>query len=486
MHRVLCGVELAPATVDQDQIGQVGELALPGILPGVAARTPFLQAVGQAAGNDLVHGGEVVRALHGLDAVDAVLVVPGHAVDHHHLAAHREHALGVGDVVALDAPGRVHQPQHLPKLLARAHGALPAVRGALVQLLGKVAGVLQRHAHQLQLLTAHRREQVGAPAVQLGQQLLDHALFRGIGGEQDFRGRQVLRRVVLQDELGDDLARLLVARTLQREVLRANQPPGADVEHLHQRVRVALEHRDHVPVVLGGGDGLLLLHHALHGADAVAVERSALVVHLGGGLAHAGSQLVDHRGVLSVQEVDHRPKLRSVVLLADQPRAGSQALADLVVHAGPSGLVRVDGGGAVADGEHRAHHVQHLAHHRCALVGAEVLRAVLGLLAHQLRLGEVLAKVDADVGVVLVVLEQDVVVGAVHLDEVALQREGLHLAVHQHDVEVVHLLHHGAHLGGVAAGGVEVLGHPVLQVLGLAHVDDPAAGLHQIAARRIR
>ena len=76
-----------------------------------------------------------------------------------------------------------------------------------------------------------------------------------------------------------------------------------------------------------------------------------------------------------------------VVRLGDHPRAGGGALADLVVHAGAAGLVRVDLPGAGADGEHHAHHVQHLPHHRGALEGPEVLRPVLLLLAHQLHPG---------------------------------------------------------------------------------------------------
>ena len=62
--------------------------------------------MGQAASDDLVHAGKVIGPLHRLDAVAAVLLVCADAVHHDHLAGHGQRPLGVGDVVALDAPGQ--------------------------------------------------------------------------------------------------------------------------------------------------------------------------------------------------------------------------------------------------------------------------------------------------------------------------------------------------------------------------------------------
>ena len=107
------------------------------------------------------------------------------------------------------------------------------------------------------------------------------------------------------------------------------------------------------------------------------------------------------------------------------------------------------------------------------------------LLAHQFQAGKVLGKVDADVGKVLVVLEEYVVFGAVALDEVQFQRQRFHFAVNQHDVKIVHMLHHGLHLGGVVFAGLKILAHAVFQVDRLAHIDDAPLALHQVTTRRI-
>ena len=66
---------LAPSTVHQDQVRQPGELAALGVEALLPALGQLVQPVGQAAGDDLVHAGEVVGPLHRLDAVAAVFLV---------------------------------------------------------------------------------------------------------------------------------------------------------------------------------------------------------------------------------------------------------------------------------------------------------------------------------------------------------------------------------------------------------------------------
>ena len=69
------------------------------------------------------------------------------------------------------------------------------------------------------------------------------------------------------------------------------------------------------------------------------------------------------------------------------------------------------------------------------------------------------------------------------LDEGALQHQGLKLGLNHDDIKVVDLAHHGPGLFVVPGLILKVLAHPVFQRLGLAHVDDLAAGvLHDIHA----
>ena len=150
------------------------------------------------------------------------------------------------------------------------------------------------------------------------------------------------------------------------------------------------------------------------------------------------------------------------------------------------GLFRVNRAGTGANGKHHARHVQHFPHHRCALIRPEIARAVLFLPANQVYGGKRLGAVNANERIMFVILQKNVVTGHVPLDEIAFQNEGFQFSVHQHDVKIIHLFHHGLHLWRMTFGWMKVLPHPVFQIFCLADIDNFAPGFHQITARRIR
>ena len=120
-----------------------------------------------------------------------------------------------------------------------------------------------------------------------------------------------------------------------------------------------------------------------------------------------------------------------------------------------------------------------------AAIRPKIARPVLRRAVGQREFGVILFHRQADIRIALVVLQQDVVAGHVPLDKGVLQHQCLELAGDEDGVEAVHLRHHVPRLGGVGGAVLEILAHPVFQLLGLAHVDDPACFIHhQIDARR--
>ena len=95
-------VELAPAAVDQDQIGQ---------------RAPLLERLREPAREDLAEGGEVVGAGDGPDPEPLVVVLLEAPVLPHDHRADLLGALEVRDVVALDAVREPREAQRVPELL---------------------------------------------------------------------------------------------------------------------------------------------------------------------------------------------------------------------------------------------------------------------------------------------------------------------------------------------------------------------------------
>ena len=84
---------------------------------------------------------------------------------------------------------------------------------------------------------------------------------------------------------------------------------------------------------------------------------------------------------------------------------------------------------------------------------------------------------DADPGIGLGVLQQDVVLGFVLLDEVVFQQQGIGLAVHHRELGVGYLGNQDAGFGVQPLRGHEILRHPLVQVLGLAHINHLSLGV---------
>ena len=292
VHGLLREPHLLRAAVNQNQIGQVGELPAARIEPLLLPLRLFRKAVGQPARDHLLHRLEIVRPLDVADAIVPVFPARAHAVDHHDLAGHGQNALRVRNIVALDAPGRVGQAEHRLKLLQRADCALAAAGALFLDLRGFVAQVLARHLHQLRLVAALRAADVHAPVDDLAQQLLQHRALRQRRADQHLRRGRVFGGIVLRHEARQHLSRLVVRRAAEREHFRGNQPPAAREHHLHQHVRVHGQLRDNVPVLAAHVQRLLPLHQVVHGADAVAVHGGALVVHRRGGFRHARLELL--------------------------------------------------------------------------------------------------------------------------------------------------------------------------------------------------
>ncbi len=116
-------------------------------------------------------------------------------------------------------------------------------------------------------------------------------------------------------------------------------------------------------------------------------------------------------------------------------------------------------------------------------VGTEIAAAVVDHPARRLDFGERVLPRDADVRVLLVILEADVVVRAVALDQRLFEDQRLDLVLLDDEVDVADVL---AQLHGFEAAlgaGVEVATHAIPQPLRLADVDNLAAlVLHQVDA----
>ena len=249
----------------------------------------------------------------------------------------------------------------------------------------------------------------------------------------------------------------------------------------------AAEEADGVRVRVHGADYPLAVAQALHGADAVAQRGGDLEPELLSRGLHLGGETLRE---LFCASGEHQLGLcyRGAVLFRRRPAgaAPAGAGAHMVIEAGPR-LVYVAREAARTGGqlEGLAHGVYYVLCQAPPSKGAEILGAVLNHAVRQREARVLALHVQADEGIALVVLEQDVVVRLVALYERVFQHQRLEFALDYDDVEVVHLGHHGRDLGQVFAA--EIACHAVFERLGLAHVYDLAADvLHYIHAGQQR
>ena len=320
----------------------------------------------------------------------------------------------------------------------------------------------------------------------LGQKAHQGHRVLQLAGQEDLPGQAAPAAVVLPHQGGEDVRPVLLHGCLDELPVLGRQLALHIVEH-HEAAPggLPLVEAHHVGVRQGARHHLLPLAQQLDGLEAVPQLGGLLEAQLLRRLLHLGQQLLPHLLELPLQQahrlVDGLPVAGLIHLLP----AVAVTLAHVVIQAGPL-LSDVSGELPAARGQLQgdAQGVDDILGAPPAAVGAEVPRPVLRRPVGQGEAGVGLLHRQADVGVALVVLEQDVVVGLVALDEGVLQNQRLKLRVGHNHVEVVNLAHHGPGLLRVGGQVCEVLAHPVLQRLGLAHVDDLVFGvLHDIHAR---
>ena len=460
---------LSHAAIHEQHVGHLPELLVPVQIPP------------EAAGDDLFHGGVVVGVLQPLEGEVAVVPFQGSAVHVHRHGGHNVCVSAVGDVKGLHAVGGLGQAQQPPQSLHQFGGALLGGGGPLY-LLG---GVLVGHGHQLGFGPSLGGEQLHLPAHRLGEHPGQLHLAVKVQGEENLPGQGLAALVILGGQRGHALPLVLLHGQGQQLPVLGRQLPVHIVEHHKTALGLSPVVAHHVGVRQRAHHRLLPLGQQLHRPNPVPVLGGLFKAQVLGGLLHLSGPLRHHLVQLALQQLHRLVHVGPVLALVHIGAAIAVTGAHVEVEAGAL-LADVPGelplaGGQAQGGEQGVNDA--LAGPPGA-VGAEVPGPVPGHLGGKGELGILLLDAEADIGVALAVLEQNVVPGLVALDEGALQHQGLELRGHHNDVKVVDLGDHGPGLFIVAALVLEILAHPVFQRLGLAHVDHFTGGvLHDIHPR---
>ena len=329
------------------------------------------------------------------------------------------------------------------------------------------------HLHQAGLVPPLGLVELHLAAPLFAQGLAQGVGVGGQGVHRDDLGDLLVVQVIPGQELFPDL--LQVGPVVEHELPLVGQAAVAVAQHRGaDRIRRARQgHHVHLQALVH--HHLLAFGHLGDGGDLVPQQGGRLKLQPLAGLLHPLGQGLEDV-LFAVADQVHRPPDGLVVLLAaDAAAAHPHALADVGVEAGPA-LAQVLGEAPAAPGQQKGvlGALGHLPGGKAGGVGADVFGAVLLFLQGERQAGPGLPR-HLDVGVALVVLEQDVVFGGVGLDLAGLQHQRLELALADDDVKAEGV---GDHLGDLVVVGhplPEILADPGAQPLGLADINDLAA-----------
>ena len=231
-----------------------------------------------------------------------------------------------------------------------------------------------------------------------------------------------------------------------------------------------------VVVELGCGDALLFLE-LVHGGELIAQARGGFELLGFGGGHHARGERALQLGVAAFEK---KLRIADGVFVGlgggESLDAGAEAAVNVVLQAGAGMIAReID----LATGQQKAamNEFDHAVGEVAGKVRAVIGRAVLAQAARDEDLGKAVGECELDVGVGLVVAQQDVESRLALLDEIVFEREGLVLVGDENVFEIDGLAHERAGFG-VGLRGLEQIGaHARAEIVGLAHVDDFALGV---------
>ena len=269
-------------------------------------------------------------------------------------------------------------------------------------------------------------------------------------------------------------------------MIPAHHSASPDVQDLDHRVQSVLRQGDQVLLAPVCPQGDLPLHEAFHVADLIPDGRCLFIPHGRRCVLHILLQFFQDAFIIPAQETQDSLHHLPVCLFSALSGAGRKAPADIIVHTGTFqgfGRQRLCAG---TDRENIPHSFDYLANSIGADIRSEIPCAVLLHFPAELQPWKRLPHINLQIGIVLVILQQDIVIGFMKLDQVAFQDQRFQVGLAQQDVKIIDMGNHRCHFGRMGCI-TEIAPHPVFQVDRLAHIDNLACRvLHQVATGRVR
>ena len=197
------------------------------------------------------------------------------------------------------------------------------------------------------------------------------------------------------------------------------------------------------------------------------------------GLFHTGIVFADQRGCVAAEDTDDFSDIRAVLFLRIGSNARALALSEVEIQARTEFMVqyslRINLVFARAQRVDRLEELDQCVSMPSGTVGPEISGALSNPAGNEHSRKRFLRDAYPRIG--LGVLQQYIILGLVLLDEIVLQKQRVCLRVHHRVLRVGDFAHEHARLRVQPLGRHEILRHPLVQVLRLAHIDNRSLGV---------
>ena len=319
-----------------------------------------------------------------------------------------------------------------------------------------------------------------------------HAVDGHVGHERhdDLFRQGAEFRLDFGDEGAQDRGRLLFDLETEAEVEALDNGAATDAQEIAERLGSICDKGKYIHVAdrRAGDDGLAVV--ALERLHLALVDLGLLEIEIFRRCGHLATVVLDE---LASAAFEHRHDffdISGIFGLGHPSDAASLATSDMHFEAGAVAVMEDSFAGnlqlACPQRIQVGEHLQKVAGMEHRAVGAEIPRTVLDNAPGQEHLRKIVGR-NAYPRIGLRVLQQDVVARLVLLDQIVFQQEGVGFGLHHGILRVGDLADEDARLPVKARRVDEILGHPFVEVLGLADIDYRPVGIViTVHARRMR
>ena len=336
---------------------------------------------------------------------------------------------------------------------------------------------------QLHLLDPHatlRDTDIHLSAIRLLQQFRKKLRILHRMRQQNFLWNSTLDQVILLHQRRNHFPSILTG--LQNLIILVQQIAVCKMQHGETALILILIISNDIRQHRCAGSYDLLLLQGLHCLQSVPKHCRFLEPKFLCGLLHPLSNFTRSLFIVTLQKLHGTKHGLSVLLHVSFFSAPAFTVPKMVVQAGTTlADVSGKGSGTIRKFQRQTQRIHDLLRNKTTTIRAEIFRTVIRNFPHKFHFGIGFTHIDTNIGIPLIVFQQDIIPRYVPFDQGTFQHQCLKFRAGNDGIKCMDLRYHLPRFKTVRCRILKVLADPIFQFFCLSHIDNlPGLILHQI------